>query len=105
MPLFRHILPRLALAALVGLCSMGAAAQTAAAKPATLAVSGRADARTLTRQDLEQLPQHAFRTATPWYRTPRTFEGPLLRDVLALVHASGSVIRAPFPPRTRSAST
>jgi hypothetical protein len=43
---------------------------------------------------LEQLPQRSFVTRTPWYRTPRKFTGPLLRDVLAACGARGSNVRA-----------
>jgi hypothetical protein len=37
---------------------------------------------------LERLPQHRIVTNTPWYNGPRTFAGPLLRDVLASVGAT-----------------
>ena len=40
------------------------------------------------------LPQHSFTTWTPWYPGPVTFTGPLLRDLLEQVRASGSVLRA-----------
>jgi hypothetical protein len=43
---------------------------------------------------LKLFPQHAFTTLTPWGKQPIHFEGPLLRDVLALVKASGTSIRA-----------
>jgi hypothetical protein len=43
---------------------------------------------------LEQLPQHSFTTATPWYPQPRTFTGPRLRDVLAAAGAQGVLLRA-----------
>ena len=42
---------------------------------------------------LEKLPQRTFTTHTPWYPTPRTFTGPLLRDVLAAASASGTQLR------------
>jgi len=42
---------------------------------------------------LEKLPQRSFTTHTPWYPTPRTFTGPLLRDVLAAARASGTQLR------------
>jgi hypothetical protein len=38
------------------------------------------------------LPMKSITTATPWYDTPRTFEGPLLRDVLLAVGASGRTL-------------
>jgi hypothetical protein len=41
---------------------------------------------------LAALPRHRIVTATPWYDGPRTFEGPLLRDVLAAVGASGRTL-------------
>jgi hypothetical protein len=43
---------------------------------------------------LEKLPQHTFRTRTPWYKQPRKFTGPLLRDVLAAAGAAGATLRA-----------
>ncbi|HKX42598.1 MAG TPA: hypothetical protein VJO99_15690 [Burkholderiaceae bacterium] len=42
---------------------------------------------------LAKLPQRSFTTATPWYPKPRTFTGPLLRDVLAAAGASGAQLR------------
>ncbi len=43
---------------------------------------------------LEALPQRSFTTATPWYKAPVAFTGPLLRDVLALASAQGTQITA-----------
>lgn len=43
---------------------------------------------------LEKLPQRSFKTATPWYPEPKTFTGPLLRDVLAAAGAKGALLRA-----------
>lgn len=43
---------------------------------------------------LEQLPQHAFTTRTPWYPDAVTFTGPLLRDVIAAAGGAGSAITA-----------
>ncbi len=43
---------------------------------------------------LEKLPQHSFSTKTPWYPDAVTFTGPLLRDVLAAVGATGTKITA-----------
>ncbi len=43
---------------------------------------------------LAALPQHSFTTNTPWYKEPRKFTGPLLRDVLAAVGAQGKTLRA-----------
>ncbi|UTH72881.1 molybdopterin-dependent oxidoreductase [Chromobacterium sp. IIBBL 290-4] len=46
----------------------------------------------LTWSDLDKLPRHAITTATEW--TPKgTFEGPLLRDVLAKAGAKGQKIK------------
>lgn len=42
---------------------------------------------------IERMPQTSFTTRTPWYSQPRTFTGPLLRDVLAAAGARGSVLR------------
>ena len=42
---------------------------------------------------LARFRQRSFTTRTPWYPTPRTFTGPLLRDVLAAAGASGSQLR------------
>jgi hypothetical protein len=38
------------------------------------------------------LPRHSITTGTPWYDTPRRFEGPLLRDVLLAVGATGRTL-------------
>jgi hypothetical protein len=43
---------------------------------------------------LEKLPQHSFTTSTPWFPQPKTFTGPLLRDVLAAAGAQGALLRA-----------
>jgi hypothetical protein len=43
---------------------------------------------------LAALPQHSFSTRTPWYKVPRKFTGPLLRDVLAAVGATGKTLNA-----------
>lgn len=43
---------------------------------------------------LEKLPQQTFTTNTPWDKTPTKFTGPLLRDVLAAVKASGTTLKA-----------
>lgn len=43
---------------------------------------------------LDALPQHSFVTATPWYKTPVKFTGPLLRDVLQALKADGTSIKA-----------
>ncbi len=43
---------------------------------------------------LEALPQKTFTTKTPWDNQPVKFSGPLLRDLLAAVKASGSNLKA-----------
>lgn len=43
---------------------------------------------------LQKLPQHTFTTQTPWEPKPVKFSGPLLKDVLAAVKASGSQLTA-----------
>lgn len=42
---------------------------------------------------LEKLPQTSFTTRTPWYAAARRFTGPLLRDVLAIAGAHGTLLR------------
>jgi hypothetical protein len=60
------------------------------------AVARRNDgaAALLDRAMLEGLPQREIVTATPWGSGAATFEGPLVIDVLALVGARGSVLKA-----------
>lgn len=43
---------------------------------------------------LEALPQHSFSTGTPWFKGPRKFSGPLLRDVLDAAGAQGGTLVA-----------
>ena len=43
---------------------------------------------------LAALPQHSFTTSSPWYKEPKKFTGPLLRDVLAAVGAQGTTLKA-----------
>lgn len=42
---------------------------------------------------LETLAQHTYSAKTPWYKQPRKFTGPLLRDLLNLVGAQGDTLR------------
>jgi hypothetical protein len=42
---------------------------------------------------LEALAQQSITTKTPWYKEARKFTGPLLRDVLGLVGATGATLR------------
>ncbi|MGL4926089.1 MAG: molybdopterin-dependent oxidoreductase [Plesiomonas shigelloides] len=41
---------------------------------------------------LDALPQYTITTTTPWYEGEKTFEGPLIKDVLAAVKASGKTL-------------
>ena len=43
---------------------------------------------------LDALPQKSFVTASPWYKKPTKFTGPLLRDVLQALKANGTSIKA-----------
>lgn len=43
---------------------------------------------------LAALPQHSFTTSNPWYKESKKFTGPLLRDVLAVAGARGSMLKA-----------
>jgi hypothetical protein len=43
---------------------------------------------------LQQLPQRSFTTQTPWEKQPIQFTGPLLRDVVAAVKGTGTVLQA-----------
>lgn len=43
---------------------------------------------------LAALPQHSFSTSNPWYKESKKFTGPLLRDVLAVAGAQGSLLKA-----------
>jgi len=43
---------------------------------------------------LAALPQHEFRTRTPWHTGTPQFTGPLLRTVLDTVQAKGHTVRA-----------
>lgn len=43
---------------------------------------------------IDALPQHSFTTWTPWFAGKVTFTGPLLRDVLNAVKASGVKLKA-----------
>ena len=95
------------LAACVGLCMLSflLGATTAAQLPAPegpvlLALGGKI---ALTNSDgvalfdrarLERLPQVTVRTETPWTKGIVEFEGPLLRDLLHLVGARGTVLEA-----------
>jgi hypothetical protein len=55
--------------------------------------TNQADSASFDMAMLEALPQHSFSTKTPWFKEPRKFTGPLLRDLLTLVGAHGSTLR------------
>jgi hypothetical protein len=68
--------------------------------PVVLTLSGKIDVQNqppmalLDMAMLQALPQQTFTSRTPWDNHPVTFSGPRLRDVLALVKASGTQLRA-----------
>ncbi len=70
------------------------------AGPVVLTVSGKlgranaGDKAVFDMPMLERLVQVSFVTRTPWYKEPRKFTGPLLRDVLAAAGAQGKSLRA-----------
>ncbi|MFZ4285456.1 molybdopterin-dependent oxidoreductase [Variovorax sp. HJSM1_2] len=92
------------LATVAGLFLLGAAtAAQALDKPAgrvVLTIQGdvrspnQGDRATFDMAMLEKLPQRTFTVQTPWYPTPVTFTGPLLRDILSAAGANGSKIVA-----------
>ncbi len=55
-------------------------------------VSGRiaGGERLLTVEMLEKMPQRSFSTNAPWTKAPQVYSGPLLRDVLKFLGATGS---------------
>lgn len=95
---FAFTLPALMAAAVAP--RAGAAPAPAPAGRVILSISGTVSrTNTQGRLDLdmaalEALPQHSFSTATPWYKEPVAFTGPLLREVLALAGADGSKLTA-----------
>ena len=89
--LLRHLL----LCATVALSLSAAQAQAPAdtSRPVlTVTTKAAATPLQLDMASLNKLPQHSFRTNTPWTREPHTYSGPLLRDVLALAGAQGGTI-------------
>ncbi len=94
-------------AALLGACLTAGSATTARAaelEPPTgrvvLRLSGAigirndGDAAAFDRAQLEAFPQTTVRTETPWTDGMVEFRGPLARDVLAAIGASGERVRA-----------
>lgn len=55
--------------------------------------TNRADSAVFDMPMLEAVAQHSFNTKTPWFKEPRKFTGPLLRDLLSLVGAHGTTLR------------
>ena len=55
--------------------------------------TNQADSAVFDMAMLESVAQHSFTTKTPWFKQPRKFTGPLLRDLLALVGAHGNTLR------------
>jgi hypothetical protein len=94
---------REALAWAVGIgCSTRSVAQQALAAPtgaAVLSIGGRVqrtnqgERAVFDMTMLQAMPQHSFSTKTPWFSQARKFTGPLLRDLLAMVGASGATLR------------
>jgi len=90
---------RLFLAAPLAGLATPAAALDAPTGPVVLTING---ALALANRDgradfdmamLERMPQRSIATETPWYTGTRTFNGPLLRDVLATAGAKGKALR------------
>ena len=72
-----------------------ASARAAPSDPVLLSVrSASGKGRDFSMPMLEQLPQRDIVTATPWYARPRTFTGPLLRDLLTAAGTKGSRLKA-----------
>lgn len=90
--------------ALVAMAMLGAGLQAAALPPPTnkvvMTMSGKVNEQNapgkvlLDMNMLEKLPQHTFTTSTPWDKAPTQYTGPLLRDVLAMVQARGTAMKA-----------
>jgi hypothetical protein len=94
----RHLIQALALVPLA-VARLPAAALEVPAGPVVLTLTGRVrqpNAGAVAQFDMAMLaglPQSSFTTRTPWYAAARRFTGPLLRDVLALAGASGSLLK------------
>ena len=86
------------LAAAAMCAALPAPAQPMPAGQPVLVISGKvqgpAGGVPLDMAALEALPQHSFTTGTPWSKSPQKFTGPLLRDVLGLAKAHGSILKA-----------
>jgi hypothetical protein len=92
---------RLLLAAAATACVRAAHGQALAAPAGTPVLTLRGKVQRTNQGDsavfdmamLEGVAQHSFTTKTPWYKEPRKFTGPLLRDLLTMVGAHGSTLR------------
>ncbi len=91
------------LALFAGYMQMGGAFELPAAAPkgqvlltvnGNIGVKNTADAALFDADLLDALPQKSFVTSTPWFKEPTKFTGPLLRDVLQALKASGTSIKA-----------
>lgn len=100
MPMLRRLLLAVPVSLALGLLSSSACALDARVGKVVLTISGNvgqpnAEAKAdFDMAMLEKLPQHTLTMATPWYPAPKTFTGPLLRDVLAAAGAKGALLRA-----------
>lgn len=100
MPLLTRRLVAPLVCALVLLAGTSAMALAPPSGKVVLTISGKvvekntADAAVFDMAMLEQLPQQTFTTMTPWDKAPIQFTGPLLRDVLQAVKASGKTLKA-----------
>src|SRR5690606_24523018 len=70
------------------------AARSAASGVTVLTVESRGQSFRFDMRALEALPQRTYKVTTPWYLRPVSFQGPLLRDVLAAAGAHGTRIEA-----------
>ena len=58
----------------------------------TITGTNSADGLVLDLDQLKALPQHSFATSTPWTQAKATFQGVLLKDFIAAVGASGTLV-------------
>jgi hypothetical protein len=91
----------LLVAASAWVCIGGARAQALAAPSGSVVLTMRGKLKRSNQGDsavfdmamLEAAMQHSYTTKTPWFKEPRKFTGPLLRDLLAMVGAHGATLR------------
>ncbi len=57
-----------------------------------ITATNAADGLVLDLDQLRTLPQHRFTTSTPWTEAKVTFQGVLLKDLIAAVGASGTTV-------------